>query len=500
MVKNAGGIVTYTANLHEGGVGSMDGRPFCDVNLKVTNSGKSAAANSEFWNMVSTSACLNIGIADRTRAMLGTKAFDVGYASFGITFYDKAYGGKTMAAKYGISSAFFFTVSNPSNMSFDFSCLAITQRGAANNTTIGKSATSGTDILFYDCPSGISLPTSLYMLRAEASIHTVTSGDFTSCWMTRADDGTVIIGLNRTFNELLNAAKTTESLLTYSRYGYYDSELEQKNYGFYVQNGITAMVDFSSPAGGTLSCSFHEELENGSAASDHVYSYDYDFKGTSYYSGNVYKGHSQEESSRVYKNYSLLTPRSISAIMEKKRSISVSMQGGTSSYPYYLMKSAGVMGNASINATLTCKGFCLTYANGRKKGSQDHYSETSCSTSVTGSSKSAGSYSLAPYGINQLFSRIYNTTYDDSEKNYFKNPTWQHHAHPTEVILGLEFKRISTSGDWYIYDFSAYTPVSLTYDNSGYHSTYDENPYTVSTSVDWKTAHGKFSHKIVMVQ
>lgn len=500
VVKAAGGIATYVTNLHEGGVGSMDGRPFCDVNLKMTNSGKSAAANSELWNMVSTAGCLNIGIADRTHTMLGTKAFDAGYFPFGINFYDKAYGGKTMAAKYGISSAFFFTVSNPSNMSFDFSYLAVTQRGDANNTRIGKTATSGTEILFYDCPSGVSLPTSLYMLRAEASIHTVTSGDFTSCGMTRADDGTVIISLNRTFSELINAAKTTESLLTYSRYGYYDSALNQKDYGFYVKNGITAMVDFSTPTGGTLSCSFHEELENGSAQSDYVYSYDYDFKGTSYYSGNVYKGHSQKESSRLYKNYSLLTPRSISAVMERKRDISVSMQNGTTAYPYYLMKSAGVMGNASINATLTCKGFCLTHVNGQKKDPQYYYPETSYSTSVTGSGKAAGSCSLAPGGINLLFGRIYNTTYDDSEKNYFKNPTWQHHAHPTEVILDLEFKRISTSGDWYVYDFQTYTPVSLTYDNSGYHSTYDDNPYTVSTSVDWKTTHGKFSHKIVMVQ
>ncbi len=500
QVKGAGGIETYMTNLYEGGVGDMDGQPFCDVNLKMTNSGKSAAANRELWNMVAASGCLNIGIADQTHALLGTKAFDVGYAPFDINFYDKAYGGKTMAAKYGISSPFFFTVSNPSNMSFNFSYLALTQRGRANNTAIGKSTTSGTDIFFYDCPSGISLPESVYMLRAEASIYSNSSGEFSSCTMTRADDGTVIIGLNRTFYELLNAARTTESLLTYSRYGYYDSELDQKSYGFYTKNGITVMVDFSSQTGGALSYGFCEMLENGGAESDYIYSYDYDFRGTSHYSGNVYKGHSHGETARVYKSYGDLTPTGISTILERKRDISLSMQNATSSYPYYLMKSAGVMGNASINAKLTCKGFCLTHVNGQKKGSQDNSSETSYSISVTGSSKSAGSYSLAPAGINLLFSRIYNTTYDDSEKNYMKGTPWQHHAHPTEVILGLEFKRTSTSGDWYIYDFASYTPVNLTYDNSGYHSTYDENPYTVSTAVDWETTHGKFSHKIIMVQ
>lgn len=499
-VKSAGGIETRMTDLYEGGAGDMADQPFCDVSLRMTNSGKSAAANAELWNMVSSSGCLSIGIADRTHALLGMKAFDVGYLPFDINFYDKAYGGKTAAAGYGVTSAFFFTVSNPSNMSFSFNYLALTQRGAANNTRAGTSTTSGTDICFYDCPSDISLPASLYMLTAAASILSNTSGNYTSCSMRRADDGTVIIGLNRTFSELLNAARTTESLLTYSRYGYYDSALNQKSYGFYVKNGITAMVDFSSPTGSAVSYRFCESLEDGGAQSSYTYSNDYDFRGVSHYSGNVYKGHSHGETARVFKSFSHITPRNMATVLGRKRTVSISMPNGTSSYPYYLMKLTGAAVNASVNVTLKCKGFCRTHVNGQKKDPVDYYPEYSMVTSLTGPGKSSGGYPLLSSGINSLFSKIYNTTYDDSEKKYFKGTPWQHHAHPTEVILNLEFKRISTSGEWYLYDFPAYAPVSLTYDNSGYHSTYDENPYTVSTSVDWQTIHGKFSHKIVTVQ
>ena len=496
--KKSGCISTYISDKYSGSVGGLYGQPFCTVNLKMSNTGKDASANSTLWTMVGTSGCLNIGIADNVHSMHKQKAFDVSYFPFDIAFFDKAYGGKTAAGKYGISSSFFFTVSNRSNMSFSFKYLALTQRGSAGKALFGTTTPSGTDIYFYDCPASINLPPNLSMLMAEAVITTVTSGNFTSCRMTRADDGTTIIGLDKNFNNLLHATWTAEAQLTYDRYGYYNSALSQKTDGFYNKNGITVMVDFAASNGMALSYDFSEELEDSGAESSYVYSNDYDFKGCSYYSSNVYKGHTYGDASRVFKNYSYLTPQNISITMKKMRDIKIGMVN-SSQHPYFTLKSDGAVSNTYIKPSLNCKGFCRTHVHGQKKDPVDYYPEANYAPDVTVSSNSAGTHALAYEGIMTLFNTIYSKTFDDSNKNYIKGTPWQHHAHPTKVILDLSFKRVNASGNWYVYKFEPYTPVNLTYDNSGYSSKYDDNPYTVTTSIDWKTMHGRFSHKIIMV-
>ena len=171
-----------------------------------------------------------------------------------------------------------------------------------------------------------------------------------------------------------------------------------------------------------------------------------------------------------------------------------------SSSPYYTLRTDGAIHNTYIKPSLICKGFCRTHVNGQKKDPVDYYPETDYVPDETLSSRPAGTYALARGGINALFSEIYDYTFDDSVKKYFKGTPWAHHAHPTEMILDLSFKRVNASGNWYVYKFEPYTPVSLTYDNSGYSAEYDENPYTVATSVDWETMHGKFSNKIIIVQ
>ncbi len=496
--KQAGCISTYISDKYSGDVGNLHGQPFCTVNLKMSNTGKNASANSTLWTMVGSSDCLNIGIADNVHSMFKQKAFDVSYFPFDITFYDKAYGGKTVAEKYDISSSFFFTVSNRSNMSFSFRYLALTERGSAGKALFGATTPSGTDIYFYDCPASINLPQNLSMLMAEADITTLTPGNFTSCKMTLADDGTMIIGLDKTFYNLLHAAWTTEAQLTYDRYGYYDSALSRQTDGFYNKNGISAMVDFSSTYGGNLSYTFDEELENSGEESAYVYSNDYDFKGCSYYSANVFKGHTYGDASRVFKNYSYLTPHNISKIMKQRRSIKIGMFNNAS-HPYYTMKLDGAVSNTYIKPSLNCKGFCRTHVHGQKKDPVDYYPEANYAPDVATSDRSAATYVLAYEGIKTLFNTIYSKTFDDSNKNYIKGTPWQHHAHPTKVTLNLSFDRVKASGSWYVYKFEPYTPVNLTYDNSGYSSEYDDNPYTVTTAVDWKTMHGRFSHKIIMV-
>ncbi len=496
--KQAGCISTYLSDEYTGRVGQLYGQPFCCVNLKMSNTGKNSAANSALWTMTGTSGCLNVGIEDKGHSMTGRKPFDVTYFPFAVTFYDKGYGGKDIAAEYGISSGFFFTVSNRSNMSFSFRYLALTQRGAADKPLFGTTTPSGTDIYFFDCPSNLSLPSSMYMLLAEADISTVTSGSFSSCRMTRADDGIAIIGLDKEFYDLIHATETAEAQLTYEKYGYWDSSLSLKTYGFHIKDGISVMVDFASPDNRTISYTFSEELEDSGSESSYVYSNDYNFKGCSYYSANVYKGHSYGESSRVFKNYTYLTPRNISGIMQNVRNIRIGMY--TASSPYYTLKTDGAIHNTYIRPTLVCKGFCRTHVNGQKKDPVDYYPETDYVPDVTGSSRPAGTYALARGGIDLLFKEIYDYTFNDSVKKYFKGTPWAHHAHPTEMILDLSFKRVNSYGNWYVYKFENYTPVNLTYDNSGYSAEYDDNPYSVATSVDWETMHGKFSRRIIMVQ
>ena len=496
--KQAGCISTYISDKYSGSVGRLYGQPFCTVNLKMSNTGKNAAANSTLWTMVGTSDCLNIGIADNVHPMLKQKAFDVSYFPFDITFYDKAYGGKAVAQKYGISSSFFFTVSNRSNMSFNFKYLALTQRGSAGKALFGTTTPPDTGIYFYDCPTSINLPQNLSMLMAEANIATVTPGSFTSCKTTLANDGTMIIGLDKNFYDLLYATWTAEGQFSYDQYGYFDSALKQKTDGFYNKNGITVMVDFSSANGGYLSYTFNEELEDSGAESSYVYSNDFNFKGCSYYSANVFKGHTYGDAARVFQNYTYLTPQNISKTMKQMRDIRIGMTNA--SHPYYTMKLSGPVSNTYIKPSLNCKGFCRTHVHGQKKDPVDYYPEANYAPEVTTADRSAATYVLAYEGIRTLFNTIYSKTFDDSTKKYSKGTPWQHHAHPTKVILDLSFERVNASGDWYVYKFEPYTPVNLTYDNSGYHSTYDDNPYTVATSVDWKTTHGRFSHKIIMVQ
>ncbi len=496
--KRAGCISTYLTDEYSGRTGSLLGQPFCSVNLQMSNTGENIGANYALWTMTGKSGCLNVGIEDGTHAMRSQKPFSISYFPFIISFYDSGYGGKDVAEKYGISSNFFFTVSNRSNMSFSFKYLALTQRGSANKSLSGVTVPSGTGLYFFDCPADINLPSSLYLLLAKAEISAVTPGNFSSCSLTRADDGTLIIGLDKTFYDLIYATKAAESLLSYEQYGYYDSALIQKNYGFDIRDGITAMVDFTSVVGRELNYTFSDRLEDSSSECSYIYSSDYDYKGCSHYSANVYKGHSFGDGSRIFKDYSYITPQNIAQVMQRVCNVEIGMSRSDS--PSYTMKTGCAIYNTYIKPALTCKGFCRTHVNGQKKDPVDHSPEASYAPEVTASYVTAGSHTLASGGIATLFNTIYNKTYNDSEKNYIKGTPWKHHSHPTDVILDLSFERVDDSGSWYVYDFEPYSPIDLTYDNSGYSSKYDDNPYTVATSVDWETTHGRFSHKVIMVQ
>ena len=498
-VKEAGGLNITAPYRCSGRTGNLRGQPFCRIRLKVSNTGDAAAVNSELWKMVGSSGCLNVGIVDRTHTIIGTKAFDVSYIPLEICMYDREFGGKDAAAAYGIKSQFFFTVSNPSGMSFNFRYLVLAKRGSTT-PRLGLPTPAGTSIMFFDCPPSVSLPPSLYMYSAEAIITSNSTGSFTSCTKTVADDGTVIIGLNRTFEDLLYATRTAEAKFSYDEYGYYDPAFNTASYDSYcfnIKDGLNIMMDFSSCTDGKLDFSLGIELEDGSSKCDYIYNNDYSIRYFGVLSANSYIN--TDQSGKLYPNYPYITPLNMAKLMKRKRDISVYMVDSAS--PYYALKTDNVITNTYIKPTLICRGFCRTHVNGQKKDPVDYTMEERYAPEITSKiTYPTNASNITRAGISTLFGRIFNKTYDDSDKKYFKGTPWPHHAHPTKVTLDLFFQRDDYAGNWYVYHFQPYSPVSLSYDNSGYSAQYDSNPYTVVTAVDWKTTHNAFSHKIITVE
>ncbi len=479
----------------------LEDQPYCALVLKAVNAGDSETVNTELWNVVSTSGPLSLGIRDERHNVSGNIPADVGYTKISTVFYDTAYGGKELAEEYGFSAAeepLFVIVNNPSRMSFKFKYMALTKRGSAKSYS-KLSPQDGALICAYNCPSSLTLPPNLYLHYAEADVKSLTSSSAISCHITHSPEGITRIGLKRDFAQLINAVKTGEGILCYNKYGYYDSALTTPSTrGFPITGGICAMFDLATGPGARMEYSYEDALLDSSEESKYVYLNDYYPLSVRFYSAGEYFGNIDGET-YSYSAYPDLTPWNLSGIVGNKRTVVIGMNNTTTTSPYFTLKADKTFSGVRAQASLTCLGACNTYANGTKRDPVYYsFEKSATATGVYLQSLTAGAASsFTGSSISSLFTSVYNTTYTDSHNWYGNSNNWQHHSHPTKLTLDATFSEGGSNR--YLYDFAAYTPVSLTYDNSGY-VTEDANPYTVVTAVDWKSLHGKFTHKMILLQ
>lgn len=480
----------------------LEGQPYCTVILGATNDGDSYAVNTELWSVVEASAPLSLGIRDEVNAVSGKTPVRIGYTPLSVCLYDSEFGGSSLVSEYGFSATeekMFLMVENPSRMSFRFRYAAITQRGEATPSISTATVQDGTSICFYNCPSSLTLPSALHLHYAEAFVKSSSENETTSCKVTRCSDSLTRIGWKWNFGNLIKAVQTAEGRLCYNRYGYYDSSLTSNvSRGFRTSGGICAMSDLASGTDKSLSYSFSEELEDGSAASDYAYSYDYSPLKVGFLSAGSLRGGTMTSAS-PFSAYPDVTPYKLAKVINNRRSVTLAMDNSTSTNPYFTLKTDGTFSSVRAQGALTCTGACNTYANGTKRDPVYYsFTKTASASTVYLQNFSAGvAKSFTGSSIYSLFTSVYNTTYTDSHNWYGDSNNWQHHSHPVKLTLDATFTEYGTAR--YLYDFAAYTPVSLSYDNSGYVSE-DSPPYTVVTAVDWKTLHSKFTHKMILLQ
>ena len=486
---------------------SEENQPFCTLNLQVFNTGKDPSVNQELWELVESQIPIKLRFRDIRHGISATEGFDIVYAPLEICCCDKAYGGRTLAAQYGVSESFFVTIKNPSKMSFVMRYMAVTQRGAGQSA-VAPAAPTGLYMYRFNPPSSLKIPQSLYLTYSELSQYSTVDTSTKSCSVKVLSDGTSVVGITKSLNELLDAVKTAEGRYSYDNYGYFSSEIMVKDRSFIRKNGISILVDLASPDGKELNYNGSEKLENGGQEAATIYSGDYDFRTVRFYSAGHYYGYAYS-SGFPLSSYTDLNPYKMSQVLERSREITVGMNNSSPTHPYFTLVNAsgpltnqmGALKGTAISAEHICDGFCRTHARGTKRDPVDYTTSTSSTSRISGIA--SGTYRFGQYVIYNLFLGIFNTTYTDSYNWYGSSNSWQHHAHPTKLTLNMTFSEATTGaasdGNWQIFNFRKYTPVSLSYDNSGYVDE-DSNPYTVVTAVDWKKTHESFTNLIVLLQ
>lgn len=470
------------------------GQAFCTMNLQVSNDGKSSSINNELWPVVRNLYAISIGINDAVHKFGNSCRCAVSYFPFELCCYDRSYGGRSIASELGVTAPFFVTVKNLSRMSFILRYMSVTQRGIAQTQTV-PAIPSGISMLWYTPPTSISLPPSLYCTYAESKVNAANSSYSQSCSTKMLDDGTAVIGITKSLYNLIDAVKAAEGKYCHDKYGYHSDNLQQYTYTFHIKNGISILVDIAAQDGKQVSFKYADGLENDTEESSYIYSQDYEFKSLRYYSAGTFCGGSNS-AGYPFSGYADLNPYRMSQFLDKSRTITLQMNNNDTTKPYLTLGSSGTLSNTKITVNYNCDGFCRTHARGTKRDPVDYSHSCGQSATIAGTS---GTAIIGKTVIANLFNTIYETTYKDSYNWYGSANSWQHHSHPTKLTMDMTISTPSSSSEWYIYNFTKYSPTSLTYDNSGYSSD-DSNPYTVVTSFDWKTTHARFSNLLVMLR
>ena len=507
--SNAAGMGSLTSRIEDEYLtgDNEENQPFCTLTLQVTNTGKDPAVNKELWMLVEDQTPIKLRFRDSIHGITASEGFDVDYIPLELCCYDKAYGGRTLASQYGVSENFFVTIKNPSKMSFVMRYMAVTQRGAGQNPS-APAAPSGLYMYRFNPPSSLKIPQSLYLTYSELSQYSTADLNNKSCSAKVRSDGTTVVGITRSLDDLLEAVQAAEGRYCYNNYGYYSSDLSYWDRSFHIKNGMSILVDLATPDGKYLSYDGSENLENGGQEAATIYSGDYDFRTVRFYTAGGYKGYAYS-SGFPLSSYTDLNPFKMSQILARSREIAVNMVNSSPTRPYFTMLNTpgpltnpmGTLKGTAISAEHLCDGFCRTHARGTKRDPVDY--TTSQSATAKTSNTAPGTYTFSQGMIADLFLGIFNTTFTDSYNWYGSANNWQHHAHPTKLTLSMTFSEsysgAASAGNWQIFNFKKYNPVSLTYDNSGYVAE-DSNPYTVVTAVDWKKTHESFTNLIVLLQ
>lgn len=481
-----GGLKTYLSDIYDDGVTLTSGQPYCKLGLHVTNSGNTIEGNSDYCNMSGIRGCIRAGVSDPEQGIGDSMyAFSIDYIPLHIDFYNARYFGKELAAKYGINEIHFMVVTNPSNIPFSLNYTALAR---VNGTETALMETPDrTAIYFYNCPAGIYLPSSLYMIWAEANMQSYDLVSTSRCTWYRDDDGTIIIGLRDYLDDLMYVTEKAETQYCSDHYGYTVNGLA--TYMGMRLADVTGMADFSDENGNKLNYTFTDRLyeDNSGTESGYVYIHDYNYGSTLLFSGN-----NPEYSTGTFQNYTYITPRNIAGIMKRRTctvQLNMNQENGT---PYIGMKVSNSLSNIQIKSNFHCEGYCKTYPNGTWGKSVENYPKAEHSSSAEKTEfKSYGIHDISGNGVRDALDMIYNTTFFDSYNKIGSSNNYQKHSQPTKLTMDLEFRAVRPAGEWFLYKFKDYDASAIQYSNGG------EGPYEVKTVMDWKTTHGRFSNKLI---
>ena len=268
-----------------------------------------------------------------------------------------------------------------------------------------------------------------------------------------------------------------------------------------LSDGLRHMVDVWNDFGGEVNYEYYIELENGSASSNVVYG-DYPLKWFSFYSNGVLLASkdSSYNMSNLYGSFPDLKPLNISRMMEKSVDISFDIIHSQESDAAYQMSFSRTIVGTNFPYYLFCEGKCDYHPKGQWGKMQTSYPITSVRNSNSGYGTHSRSENLTEGGIQNCFQNIFNITYKDYYSNLqIESKSWQHHSHPTKLIL---YPYLSLSADnekralWNM----TFTSAKVIYNNPSYDAKYDNNPYTVPATMDFSYMHKNFTHQMIVIR
>ena len=476
----------------------FDGAAFGKIEVKLENAGTYANGNKYFWEMCHSETPIYVDFNESRIGTVGRLDFNMTYIPLKVHFCDSSFGGKAKGEEFGVSSRLFIYVENKSKIAFNLTQLTLAEAGDVYMYNKTYPAPSNMKYYFYNCPSEWNIPKCLYMIMAEIKVPAVNKISSTGC-SSRVSGSDFIMELNGNFENLLDAIRCAESKYFLNNFGYtgrvpdyYMSELS---------DGLRHMVDVWNDFGGEVNYEYYIELENGSASSNVVYG-DYPLKWFSFYSNGVLLASkdSSYNMSNLYGSFPDLKPLNISRMMDKSVDISFDIIHSQESDAAYQMSFSRTIVGTNFPYDLFCEGKCDYHPKGQWGKMQTSYPITSVSNSNSGYGTHSRSENLTERGIQNCFQNIFNITYKDYYSNLqIESKSWQHHSHPTKLIL---YPYLSLSADnekralWNM----TFTSAKVIYNNPSYDAKYDNNPYTVPATIDFSDMHKNFTHQMIVIR
>lgn len=477
-----------------------DGAAFGRIEVKLGNEGTYANGNKYFWEMCQTESPIYVDLGETRIGAAGRLNFNMAYIPLKVHFCDASYGGKAKGAELGVSSRLFIYVENKSKIAFNLTHLTLAEARDYYDYAGSYPAPSNMKYYFYNCPSEWNFPQDLYMIMAEIKAPAVNKISSTGC-SSRISGSNFIMELNGSFENLVDAVRCADSKYFLNNFGY--SGRLNESYLSKLSDGIRNMVDVWSDYGGEVDYEYSIELENGSSACSIVYD-DYPLKWFSYYSDGVLLGSKDDSynSSNLYGSYPDVNPRNISKLMESSADIAFDIIDNTYSSAAYRMTFSRTILRTSFPYELVCEGKCEVHPKGQWGKMETNYPSTSVSNNTIGYGTHFSSIpeKLTGVDIKTCFTNMFNITYKDYYSNLqIESKSWQHHAHPTKLILYPNIYLSTDDEKWTLWNMT-FTGDNVVYDNPSYDASYDSNPYTVPATINFSEMHKNFTHHMVVIR